>query len=81
MTPPRYLFDRWGTCVGKIDDSGSYFDARGRQLGHVVGAEVYHCDGTYRGRIDALGQYWDESGHFLAYLGPTVRQKPRVRGS
>lgn len=81
MAPPNYLFDRWGTCIGKIDDSGCYFDAQGRQVGHVVGGDVYGCDGTHRGRIDLLGQYWNELGHFLGYLGPTVREKPRAHGS
>jgi hypothetical protein len=79
---PGYLFDRWGTYVGMIDDSGCYFDTHGRELGRVVaGREVYHRDGTYRGHIDALGQYWDELGHFLGYLGPMVAERPCVHDS
>jgi hypothetical protein len=73
MAPPRYLFDRWGTCFGHIDDRGRYFDRQGKQLGRV-GADgaVVGCDGACQGRIDVQGQLWDEKGISLGYLGPKV---------
>ena len=72
MSPPRYLLDRWGTCIGKIDDAGYYFDAQGRHVGQVLkGCAVFDCDGLYLGRIDALGQFWDGRGHFLGYIAPS----------
>lgn len=73
MIASRYLFDRWGACIGRLDDTGDYFDAHGRQLGQVMtGQLVVGCDGANRGRIDTQGQYWDERGVALGYLGPRV---------
>jgi len=72
MCPPRYLFDRWGTYIGKIDESGAYFDAKGYRVGQFTGRDVYGCDGTHRGWIDVVGQYWSERGQFLGYVRPGV---------
>ena len=77
MTPPRYLFDRWGTCIASIDDAGRFLNRDGRPQGRLLrNREVYDPDGRRRGRIDALGQYWSESGTFVGYLGPVVEQRP-----
>ena len=78
----RYLFDRWGTYLGRIDASGAYFDAEGRLVGRVVGGrDVFDCDGVPCGRIDGIGQYWNESGRFLGYVRPTVRDRSVSRAS
>ena len=78
MTSPRYVFDRWGTCIGYLDDAGRYFNAQGRQLGHLGrGGKVYDDAGAYRGRFDVQGQYWNEYGACLGYLSPTVRVETR----
>jgi len=77
MSPPRYLFDRWGTCIASIDDEQRLLDRGGRPQGRLVrNREVYDGDGKYRGRIDILGQYWSESGGFIGYVGPVVEQRP-----
>lgn len=80
MTVTRYLYDRWGACIGRVDDTGEYFDVHGRQLGHVLtGQRVVGCDGADRGRIDVQGQYWDERGVALGYLGPLVPDRATAR--
>lgn len=82
MTPPRYLFDRWGTCLACIDDAERLVDHDGRPLGQVVrNGKVYDGDGRYRGRIDVLGQYWSERGTFVGYIGPVVERQPATRGT
>jgi hypothetical protein len=76
MVPPRYLFDRWGTCLACIDDAERFVDRDGRPLGQVVrNGKVYDGDGRYRGRIDVLGQYWSERGAFVGYIGPIVERR------
>ena len=48
MVPPRYLFDRWGTCLACIDDAERFVDRDGRPLGQVVrNGKVYDGDGRY----------------------------------
>jgi hypothetical protein len=80
MTPPRYLFDRWGTCIASIDDAERFLDREGRPQGRLVrNRDVYDRDGKYRGHIDVLGQYWSESGGFIGYLGPVVQRQPAAR--
>lgn len=77
MAPPRYLFDRWGTCFGYVDDAGRYFDAEGRQVGNIRGeGEVYDRTDKRCGRIDVQGQLWNQQGISLGYLGPKVPARP-----
>jgi hypothetical protein len=74
----RYVFDRWGNCLGFVDAKGRYVDGAGHYKGDVDGAgSVRGRDGRCCGRIDVQGQLWSENGTAIGYLGPEVALDPR----
>jgi len=75
--PPvrRYHFDRFGSYLGYLDESGLYYDRAGVCRGRVSAEGFfYDTEGTCRGRIDVQGQMWDERGSYRGYFYPAPRK-------
>ncbi len=75
--PParRYHFDRFGSYLGYLDESGRYYDREGVCRGYVNREGLfYDVEGTCRGHIDVQGQMWDERGSYRGYFYPIPRK-------
>jgi hypothetical protein len=64
-----YCFDFYGVYLGRVDDAGTFFDARGTKWGRVVGSDaVYDFNGNCVGRIDAQGSLFAADGRCRGYI-------------
>jgi hypothetical protein len=72
---PRYIFDRWGTWIGNVEDDSRYCDPHGHCVGKVMpDGMVYDQKGACRGHFDVQGQLWDAHGTSLGGMIPNWRQ-------
>lgn len=71
MSGRRQHFDRWGNCLGCLDEIGRYFDRDGSYGGYLsVTGLFYGKDGLCHGRVDVQGQLWDEENDYVGYFTP-----------
>jgi hypothetical protein len=67
----RYHFDRFGSYLGYVDDTGNYYDLTGTCRGYFEpagGGDFYTSDGTRGGFVDPVGNFYDDQTIHLGYL-------------